>query len=245
MPLCFNLFGKLQAEPAATARALGVVLDLDIATVEEVLVEHAPPAAKELVGDRSAFDAFVAYTTASGATGFLGVETKYTEPFTPTKYPASRYEPSPAFQAAGYRPGAAARLGESATNQLLRNTLLAAATRLTGGYDLGHTVVIAGHDDQAARRAVASVRAELEEPDRLLRSVSLDRLLEQCQLEQRLSSWAARFRQRYLDLSPITQQFPAPTTPRDRRTVPLGKPVGKESVLHPATNEVVTHPAAA
>jgi hypothetical protein len=71
MPLCFNLFGKLQAEPAAAARVLGAALDLDIATVDEVLVEHAPAAATALLGDRTAFDAFVAYTTSGGATGFL------------------------------------------------------------------------------------------------------------------------------------------------------------------------------
>jgi hypothetical protein len=210
MPLCFNLFGKLQAERAAAARVLGAALDLDIATVDEVLVEHAPAAATALLGDRTAFDAFVAYTTSGGATGFLGVETKYTEPFSPTRYPAGRYEPSPAFQAAGFRPGAAAaaRLGRAATNQLLRNTLLAAATRRTGGYGLGHAVVIAGGDDRAARRAVASVRAELEEPDDLLRSVSLEQLIDHCHLEQSLSEWAAQFHQRYLDLSSIADRFP-------------------------------------
>jgi len=199
MPLCFNLFAKLHCEPAAAATVLGVVLGLDVATVEEVLVEHAPPAAKQLLGDRTAFDAFVRYRTAGGASGFLGIETTYTEPFSPTSFPPGRYEPSPAFTAAG-----------PATNQLLRNTLLAAATRHTGGYDLGHAVVLTGRDDRAARRAVGLVRAELAEPDRLLRSLSLERLVEQCQLEARLASWAARFRRRYLDLSPVASRFPVP-----------------------------------
>jgi hypothetical protein len=210
MPLCFNLFAKLHCEPAAAATVLGVVLGLDVATVEEVLVEHAPPAAKQLLGDRTAFDAFVRYRTAGGASGFLGIETKYTEPFSPTSFPPGRYEPSPAFTAAGFAPGAAARLAGPATNQLLRNTLLAAATRHTGGYDLGHAVVLTGRDDRAARRAVGLVRAELAEPDRLLRWLSLERLVEQCQLEARLASWAARFRRRYLDLSPVASRFPVP-----------------------------------
>jgi hypothetical protein len=192
MPLCFNLFAKLHCEPAAAATVLGVVLGLDVATVEEVLVEHAPPAAKQLLGDRTA------------------IETKYTEPFSPTSFPPGRYEPSPAFTAAGFAPGAAARLAGPATNQLLRNTLLAAATRHTGGYDLGHAVVLTGRDDRAARRAVGLVRAELAEPDRLLRWLSLERLVEQCQLEARLASWAARFRRRYLDLSPVASRFPVP-----------------------------------
>jgi hypothetical protein len=241
MPLCFNLFGKLRKEPAATAKVLHAVLGLDIAVVEEVLVEHAPPGAKQVVGDRTAFDAFVRYTTSTGASGFLGVETKYTEPFSPTSYPADRYETNPAFRAACFHPGAAARLAGSATNQLLRNTLLAAATRHTDGYDHGHAVVIAGHDDRTAHRAVTLVRAELTEPNDRLRSVSLERLIEHCQLEPRLAAWAQRFRQRYLDLSPIAQQLSVRPPPRARRVVPLSAPARKQSTLHPAST--ATDPA--
>jgi hypothetical protein len=69
MPLCFNLFGKLHAERSAAAKALSALLGLDIADIDEVLVEHAPPAAKQLLGDRTAFDAFLTYTTATGAKG--------------------------------------------------------------------------------------------------------------------------------------------------------------------------------
>jgi hypothetical protein len=178
MPLCFNLFGKLHAERSAAAKALSAVLGLDIADIDEVLVEHAPPAAKQLLGDRTAFDAFLTYTTATGAKGFVGVETKYTEPF-------SR--------------------GRAVTNQLWRNALLAAATRETGGYQLGHAVVIAGQDDHTAQRAVVAVSAELDQPDALLRWVSLEPLVEHCQLPPSLAGWAAEFRRRYLDLAPVAK----------------------------------------
>jgi hypothetical protein len=80
------------------------VLAVDIVTIEEVLVEHAPPAAKAMLGDRTAFDAFLLSTTSTGGKGFLGVETKYTEPFSPTRYPASRYQHSPAYRLAGFPP---------------------------------------------------------------------------------------------------------------------------------------------
>jgi hypothetical protein len=95
MPLCFNLFGQLGAERPAAARVLGAVLGLDIATVDQVLVEHAPPAAKAMLEDRTAFDAFVAYTTPTGATGFVGVETKYTEPFSPRPHRPDHYQRLP------------------------------------------------------------------------------------------------------------------------------------------------------
>ena len=222
MPLCFNLFGQLGAEQPAAARVLGAMLGLEIATIDQVLVEHAPPAAKAMLEDRTAFDAFVTYTTPTGAKGFVGVETKYTEPFSPRPHRPDHYQRLPAYRVAGFRPGAAERLGGAATNQLWRNTLLAAATRQTSDYDLGHAVVIAGRDDPAAWRAVAAVQAELHDPDGMLRSVSLERLVEQCRLQPSLAGWAAQFRRRYLDLSPIAGHFPVPTTPQGQPVVPLG-----------------------
>lgn len=131
------------------------------------------------------------------------METKYTEPFTPTVFPASRYESLPAYQAAGFRRGAAHRLQGPGTNQLWRNLLLAAATRANDGFGAGHVVVLAGEDDRAADRAVAAARAELVDPDRLLRSLTLERLVEVCLPEWPLADWAAGFRRRYLDLSPV------------------------------------------
>ena len=222
MPLCFNLFGKLQAQRPAAARVLGTVLGLDIAAIDQILVEHAPPAANAVLGDRTAFDAFLAYTTSAGAKGFLGVETKYTEPFSPKAFHPDYYEQNRAYEWAGFRPGAGDRLGRPATNQLWRNTLLAAATRQTGGYAVGHAVVTAGRDDPIAWKAVAAVRAQLEDPDGMLRALSLERLIEQCHLEPSLAEWAAQFRQRYLDLSPITEHFRVPTTPEDQPVVPVG-----------------------
>jgi len=38
MPLCFNLFGKFRVKRPAAARVLGAMLDLDIATIDEVLI---------------------------------------------------------------------------------------------------------------------------------------------------------------------------------------------------------------
>jgi PD-(D/E)XK nuclease superfamily len=238
MPLCFNLFGAFRAKRPAAARALRAVLGLDIDTIDQVMVEHAPRAAKAVLGDRTAFDAFVAYTTSTGAKGFLGVETKYTEPFGPKTHRPAYYEANPAYHWAGFHPGAGERLGRQATNQLWRNTLLAAATRHTDDYDFGHAVVIAGRDDSAAWKAVAAVRSELHHPDRMLQSVSLERLIEQCRLQRSLAEWAAQFHRRYLDLSSIAEHFWVPTTPEEQPVVPLGtivsgRPSGWDRKGHP------------
>jgi PD-(D/E)XK nuclease superfamily len=238
MPLCFNLFGQLNAQKPAAARVLGAVLGLEIATIDQVLVEHVPSAAKAMLEDRTAFDAFVTYTTPTGTKGFVGVETKYTEPFSPRPHRPDHYQRLPAHRAAGFRPDATRRLGRSATNQLWRNTLLAAATRQTGDYDPEHAVVVAGRGDLVAWRAVAAVRAQLHDPDGMLRWVSLERLVEQCRLQPSLAGWAAQFRRRYLDLSPLAGYFPVPTTPQDQPVVPLGtvvsaRPSGWDHKGHP------------
>ena len=89
MPLCFNLFGFLRAHRAAASRVLSTVFTLDIAQITQIEVEWAPQPEQHL-GDRTAFDAFIAYQRADGARGFIGVETKYTEPFSSdSKLPAS------------------------------------------------------------------------------------------------------------------------------------------------------------
>jgi hypothetical protein len=53
---------------------------------------QTPPGAKELPDDHTAFDAFITYTTSTSAKGFLGVETKYTEPFSPKSFRPDHYE---------------------------------------------------------------------------------------------------------------------------------------------------------
>jgi len=73
-----------------------------------------------------------------------------------------------------------------------------------------------------AWRAVAAVRAQLQDPDGMLRSVSLERLVEQCRLQPSPPGWAAQFQERYLDLSPIADHFAVPTTPKGQPVVPLG-----------------------
>ena len=54
--------------------------------VTRVVFEYAPDRGRHLQ-DNSAFDAFIEYSRADGTTGFLGIETKLTEPFSQQEYP--------------------------------------------------------------------------------------------------------------------------------------------------------------
>ena len=202
MPLCFNLFGALRRHPTAAARGLGSVLDLDIKEILEIEIEWAPDPDAHL-GDLTAFDAFVRYRTGGGRHAFLGVETKYTEPFSPGRYTSERYDALTRDPASGFRPGAERRLAGSATNQLWRNALLAHSLRSTGEFDEGRVVVLSCRGDAGAERAIAGLSAELRDPPALLRSATYEELVAAFDSEPELSSWAADFRRRYLDLTPV------------------------------------------
>ena len=89
MPLCFNLFGSLRAEPAFLT-LFQRVFDPAATRIVDVICEYAPQPPKDYLDDRTAFDAVVFYETSTGPR-FMGIETKYTEPFSAKEYESSAY----------------------------------------------------------------------------------------------------------------------------------------------------------
>src|SRR3954471_7048128 len=88
-PLCFNLFGPLGSDLGSASQAiaglLGVPHDIRVTAVK---IEFAPPAESHLE-DRTAFDAWIEYEGPNGR-GFIGIETKLTEPFSQASYSAEK-----------------------------------------------------------------------------------------------------------------------------------------------------------
>lgn len=200
MPLCFNIFGALRQNPSAAAPLLSDLLDLDIAHLDLIEVEWIPKG-EHLLHDRTAFDAIIQYRTTDDRRGLLGVETKYTEPFSRKEYdrPSYRTWTTPEF---GFREGAADRLKAPATNQLWRNLLLAIATahNTANPFDQAHILVLAMADDRGAKQALKGLRKELLDPDDHLRSLSLEDLVAAASQTPELKAWADRFHERYLQL---------------------------------------------
>ena len=197
MPLCFNLFGHLRTVRVAAAEVLSSLLELDISQIERVEVEWAPPPAEHL-GDRTAFDAFIEYRTSDGARAFLGIETKYTEPFIQASYQSDRYRALTEDPRNGFKPGAYARLTGPKTNQLWRNALLALSLRTKEGYAQGHVLVVACREDAGAVKALGGLRAELADPESLLRAVALEHLISAFSERTDTKQWATAFEGRYL-----------------------------------------------
>ena len=196
-PLCFNIFGQFAAQPESAARVLSRTLDLQIDSVDEVLVEHAPPTARTRLGDRTAFDAFVRYTHPDGR-GFLGVETKYTEPFSAPEYESSAYFKATNDPEGWFSSGSVDIAKATSTNQLWRNCMLAQLTEQTDMPVTGSVVVLSVRDDPHADAAVRGMHSILKEPKRRLLHASLEELTEHALEERTMRAWACMFRSRYL-----------------------------------------------
>jgi len=193
MPMCFNLFGSIGTAPAFL-ELVRELFDPEAVEVDEVKCEVKPT---EALGDRTAFDAIVWYRTASGALRFLGIETKYTEPFSERVYDNATYR-AVTGASSWFRAGAAEQLRSSVTNQLWRGLMLASVTETTTG-SRGSYVVVAPADDEVARKTVQQAASQLAEPSRLS-LVTLEQIVEAARLlsDPRLSEWADAFSVRYL-----------------------------------------------
>ena len=79
-PLCFNMFGELQADLELATRVLGDLWPARVQAVTAVRFEYSPGRGDPVyTGDHSAFDVFIEHTVPSGGVGFVGLEVKYHE----------------------------------------------------------------------------------------------------------------------------------------------------------------------
>ena len=202
-PLCFNLFGFLRQRKDAAAAALQEALEITIADVTLIEVEWAP--CPHPLCDRTAFDAYVEYRTGEGEPGFLGIETKYTERFSPKRYEKTRYTEITEAPGSGFRPGAAEQLADPLTNQLWRNAMLALEHQKSG-FGEALSVVLHADGDEDIGEAIDTFRDQREPPETLLRVVTYERLIAaiEAEAEPDVADWCRRFRKRYLDLSPVS-----------------------------------------
>jgi len=210
MPLCFNLFGELRAQPVAAARVLAATWELPIARLEAIEVEWTPKtpidglplAGSHPLQDRTAFDAIVLYRDPDGRRGLVGVETKYTEPFSQSLPELDRYRPMAGFSGL-FADGAADRLHGAATNQAWRNLLLALAVGAEAGCTHRHMAILALAGDPGAEAARLGLERELRAPSECLRNSTLQSLVGHAAREPELADWAEKFRARYLALDVI------------------------------------------
>ncbi len=208
MPLCFNLFVPLHNRLDVAAEVLRAALGLEIDEVTLIECEWAPQPPVGL-GDRTAFDAVIRYRHGE-VRHLLGIETKYTETFSPTEYARPGVDAEAerrkryarvCDESGWFESDAPAVLWRSSTNQLWRNTMLAATCEDLDEVDHAAVVVVGLQGDRHAAKALDGVRDRLTDTSRLL-DVSIDRLVEAGKAAG-LVEWARVFTRRYLDLTPV------------------------------------------
>jgi hypothetical protein len=203
MPLCFNIFGALRHDPDLP-QFLSELFGLDVAHVWAVECEYAPDPVRHL-RDRTAFDAFVAFTTSDGTRSFLAVETKYTEPFSPTEYLATAPYRTATNASGWFNSGACEALSSKKTNQLWRNAMLAASLAGTDSWDQGFVAVLHLEGDDGAVDALEGLGPWLTDASRV-RDATFQGMISAAGIFPRLDEWRERFTERYLDLTPIGEQ---------------------------------------
>lgn len=197
MPLCFNLFGSLRGEPAFLT-LFQRVFDPAATRIVDVICEYAPQPPEAYLADRTAFDAVVFYETADGPR-FMGIETKYTEPFSAKEYPVSERYGTVSANSGWFVDGenAPSVLKGSKSNQLWRNLMLAASVELSGGNGHGSVAVVALEDDPGATKAITILRDHLVDQDRLVWA-PIEGLLDAADSIPELAEWSLAFRLRYV-----------------------------------------------
>ncbi len=203
-PMCFNLFGPLVDDLDLATTLLRTLLPGEVERVTRVEIEWNPEPRFEYLDDRTAFDAFVEYRRPDGALGFIGIETKLTEPFSQEHYDNAAYRRWMRGDNTPWKPEAWNRVDDVAHNQLWRDHLLAVAVRhhASSKYAHGHFMLVRHGGDTPCARVVAGYRELLREGDDTFIDMPLDRLVAAWDgvIPETHRDWLDRFRTRYLEL---------------------------------------------
>jgi hypothetical protein len=206
MPMCFNLFGPLSVRMDLATVAFQSLLGAEeVGRVKELKFEFSPYPPSEYLDDKTTFDAFVSYERPDGKLGFLGIETKLTEPFAQKHFDTPEYRK---WVEKPYSPWPSEtwdKLGVIEHNQLWRGHMLtvAMANHKRSPYEVGRFALVRHPGDTDCAKVVGRYKELLKPEDQTFIDLPLDRLIES--FEKALTSdgkdWLAKFKLRYLDLA--------------------------------------------
>ena len=197
-PMCFNLFGELALDHNLATKLARALWGEHIARITDVRIEWAPEPAAEYLDDRTAFDAFIEYVKVDRKFGFIGIETKLTEPFSKDfndkgeRYSRWMNEDSP------WGADALNKVPNKKHNQLLRDHLLAwSLLRSNPKYTEGCLSVVYHPEDPHCGEVVKGYRAFLRD-DKTFSAFSLDEIVSAWKPLVKDTAWLSDFELRYL-----------------------------------------------
>jgi len=145
-PLCFNFFGELKTDLELAADVIQCFYP-EVTRVTNVWFEYAPLG--RYTQDNSAFDITIELEIGDRR-GLLGMECKFTEPFSQKEYDKPAY--LEIFQKSDVFKEEYAAYVSSRYNQLFRNQLMAEAMVQEGDYDFVYTGLFCHQDDRNATK---------------------------------------------------------------------------------------------
>ena len=200
-PMCFNLFAPLVDDQELATDLVRSLWVPRVRRVTRTEIEWAPQPASEYLADRTSIDTVLEYELDKGGLGFLGIETKLTEPFSPDRYdkPSYRRWMTPD---APWRDDAGADVDHTAWNQLWRNHLLvwSMLRHPSSRYDEGRCIVVRHPADTRCDDVMAGYRRLLKDT-RSLEDCPLDRVISTWRTVLDPSPWLDAFELRYLSLN--------------------------------------------
>ena len=176
-PLCFNFFGELKLD---TALALQVLRQYwpALTNVNRVMFEFAP--ADNYLNDNSAFD--VAFEVMMGKQrGLLGLECKYTDTFSQTRYDKAEYRSVFEQNATGTFVAPYEAFVAPQFNQLFRNQLIAEVLLQNNDYDFVHTGLFCHPADAHALETGAAFQHMLKNGCEVFRVITYQNFIETMQ----------------------------------------------------------------
>lgn len=203
-PMCFNLFGPLVADRDLAVRVVRALLDDEgIVTVTSVQIEWAPDPVREYLGDGTSFDALIAFERADGSRGFVGIETKLTEPFSQAEYALEPRYRRVLESVDTWRHDRWKDFSDPRWNQLWRDHLLVEAVRIHPQRpfgDQGRLLLVRHPGDATCANSVTEYIQTLASTQTFL-DMPLDRLaslVEPALRGEHERAWLQRFRARYM-----------------------------------------------
>lgn len=141
-PLCFNFWGPLKYNLSLATQLIQQFYP-KVKTVTNIYFEFAPNAASN--NDNSAHDVAIEFISEDNLKGLIGMECKYTEPFSPKVYDKDAYKKIYTDSAAFIAPYE--ELIKRSYNQLFRNQLIVESACLNGRYDVVYSGLFCYEED--------------------------------------------------------------------------------------------------
>lgn len=202
-PMCFNLFGMLADNLFIATKFWNSVFPNTIREITYVGFEYAPSPKEDFLNDSTAFDVYFEYLDFEGGKGFIGIECKYTEPFSQKVYDKKEYRRWVDKSNSPWKKDKFDELSDLRWNQLWRDHLLVISmlNQKERKFNNGILILIQHPEDTECENTVLGYSDLLLEDQKSFIDLPLDKLLsiwERTILEDDLKRWLLNFRSRYL-----------------------------------------------